>query len=217
MIKPMPKTASTMKAIAFDFDGTIADSFPVFVHGVEYAINRKFTHEEVEYLRQHSAREVVKILKVSLWRAPFLAAKCTREIDRHQDDVTIFPGMGETLKALRKRGHKLYIVSSHSGQGIALFLKRYGLEQEFEHIYSKVGLFGKPKALKKIQRRFKHRATDCVFVGDEIRDIEAARKARIQCIAVDWGFNPAKSLKVHGPTALVSKPEEIIEAVEALS
>ena len=207
----MPQsTPPQIKAVIFDFDGTIADSFPVFVHAVAYALNRKpFTAKEIEDLRQHSAREVIKILKIKPWRWPLLYAKGTREIDRHQGDITIFPGMTETLKTLHRQGHKLYIVSSHSGKGIALFLERYGLEDVFDHTYSSVGLFGKPKALKKLQARFGYDNDECLFVGDEVRDIEAAKKANMPCIAVSCGFNAAASLKEHGPTTLIDKPGEL--------
>lgn len=212
----MQPKSGEIKAVAFDFDGTIADSFPVFIHGVEYALNRTFTPEEIEYLRQHSARDVMKILNVSFWRAPFLLTKGTREIDRHQNDIAIFPTMAETLKALRKQGYKLYIVSSHSGQGITLFLKQYGLEHEFEYIYSKVGLFGKSKALQKLQKRFNYHSSECVFVGDEIRDVEAAKKAGVQCISVSWGFNAIESISEHSPSAMIDKPSELPGALGRL-
>src|ERR1035437_693625 len=180
---------TTIKAVAFDFDGTIADSFPVFIRGVEYTLNRTFTEGEIKDLSRYSAREVLKIIKVKFWQIPYLGAKLTREVDRHQSEITIFSGMADTLKSLQKQGYKLYIVSSHSERGITLFLKQYGLEGVFDHMYSKVSLLGKPKALKKLQKRFKYAASECAFVGDEIRDIEAAKKAGVQCVSVSWGFN----------------------------
>ncbi|HUB94187.1 MAG TPA: HAD-IA family hydrolase [Verrucomicrobiae bacterium] len=211
-------TAATIKALAFDFDGTLADSFPVFVHGVEYALNRKpFTPEEIEELRQYSAREVVRILKVKAWKLPFLVTKGMREMDRHQGDITIFPGVADTLKTLRERGYTLYIVSSHSGKGITLFLKKYGLENDFDYIYSKAGLFGKPKALRKLQARFNYLSSECLFIGDEVRDIEAANKANVRCVSVSWGFNTKAALQSHNPSSLIDKPEELIEVVKSLS
>jgi phosphoglycolate phosphatase-like HAD superfamily hydrolase len=82
-----------VKAVVFDFDGTLADSFPVFVHAIAYALQRKpFTPEEVTYLRQHSVREVVKILK--------------RKVDRHQDDITVFKDITDVLRQLSRQGYK---------------------------------------------------------------------------------------------------------------
>jgi len=211
MMESMASSGQTqIKALAFDFDGTIANSFHVFVHGVESALKRKpFTPEEVEELRQYSARDVVRVLKIRWWRLPFLLAKGTREIDRHQDNITIFPAMTEVLTALHRQGYKLYIVSSHSKKGIELFLERYGLASTFDHIYGKAGLFGKPRALKRLRTQFNYLASDCVFVGDEIRDIEAAKKAGMRCVSVSWGFNTAASLTANSPNAIIAKPTEL--------
>jgi phosphoglycolate phosphatase len=206
------------RAVIFDFDGTIADSFPVFVSAVAHVLNRKpFSPKEIEELRQYSAREVIKALKINKLKLPWLAAKGSREIDRHQDDITIFKDMREVIEKLYRQGYKLYIVSSHSEKGITLFLERYDMSQYFEHTYGKVGLFGKPRALRKVQARFNHRSEECVFVGDEVRDIEAAKKVGMRCIAVTWGFNPAASLKKHSPNRMINNPGELPKTIKNLA
>lgn len=205
-----------IKAVAFDFDGTIADSFPVFLRGVEYTLNRTFSPEEVKDLSRYSAREALKIVNVKLWQVPYLGAKLTRELDRHQSEITIFPGMADALKTLRLQGYKLYIVSSHSKQGIMDFLKQYNLEGTFDHMYSKIGLFGKPAALKKLQKRFKYAASECAYVGDEIRDVEAAKKAGVQCISVSWGYNAVDAIRAHNPSAVIDKPSDLPGALLSL-
>lgn len=207
-----------IKAIAFDFDGTIADSFPIFVKAVDYTLNRQpFTPKEVEDLRQHSALEVIKILNIKKWQAPWLVIKGSREIDRHQKDITIFAGIAEVLEQLSQQNYRLYIVSSHSQKGIELFLNRYNLTGYFDQIYAKVWLIDKSKALKKLLRESDLSPDECVFVGDEVRDIEAAKKVGTHSIAVTWGFNAPASLKSHSPDHLVVSPNEIIEAVKRLS
>jgi len=207
-----------IKAVAFDFDGTLADSFPVFVHAIEYALGRKpFTSDEIAELRQYSMREVIKIFKVKKWKLPWLIAKGMKEIDRHQDEITLFTGIPEIIKKLADENYKLYVVSSHSDKGIRALLEQHGLLGYFDHIYSKVGLFGKPKALKKLQRDFGYTASECVFIGDEIRDIEAAEKASMRCIVVAWGFNTTASLKQHSPTVLIEKPKKLPQAIAELS
>jgi len=203
------------KTIAFDFDGTLADSFGVFVHAIEYALGHKpFTPEEIEELRAHSMREVIKLLDIKKWQLPLLVAKGMREIDRHQNDITIFPSVTEMLQKLSTSGYKLFIVTSHSEKGVQAFLEQYNLRSYFEHIYAKVGLWGKPKALLKLQKQYGYQNDECLFVGDEVRDIEAAEKAGVACLAVTWGFNTAASLKAHNPEAVVDKPADIVRYIE---
>jgi len=75
----MTQNQSSIRAVAFDFDATLADRFPIFVHAVEFALRRDpFTHEEIENLRQHSVREAIQILSVPKWKIPVLLTKGAR-------------------------------------------------------------------------------------------------------------------------------------------
>ncbi len=211
------KDQTKIKAVAFDFDGTLADSFPSFVCAVAYALGRQpFTTEEVEELRQHSVQDVIKILNVKNVSLPWLLIRCNREIARHESQIVIFAGIAGVLERLSRNGYKLYIVSSHSKKDIRLFLERYQLGGYIDHVYARVGLWGKPKKLKKILNRGNFTKGELVFVGDEIRDIEAAKQAGTRCVAVAWGFNGRDSLKLRHPSKLVDKPEELITALQEL-
>jgi phosphoglycolate phosphatase len=46
-------------------------------------------------------------------------------------------------------------------------------------------------------------------VGDETRDIDAAREAGVQCAAVTWGIHSRQVLQKHAPAAIIDKPEEL--------
>lgn len=62
------------QVIFFDFDGTIADTFPIFV---EFARSEgfDFSPAETEGLRNLSMRDVITKLKLPTWKIPFLANK----------------------------------------------------------------------------------------------------------------------------------------------
>lgn len=200
-----------IKAIIFDFDGTIADSFEASVHTVEVVLKRKpFTATEIKELRQSSMPEVMKKLNIKKWQLPLLVMKGRREIDKHMDDVEIFTGLPEVLAKLSDKGYELYIVSTHAPEGIETFLNKYHINGYFSDIYGNVSLLGKTKTLRRLQRQHRLMSSECIFVGDEVRDIQAARKAGLQCIAVGWGFNAPDVLKAHNPTLFASSPAELI-------
>jgi len=52
-----------------------------------------------------------------------------------------------------------------------------------------------------------------VYVGDEVRDIEAARKVGIKVIVVGWGFNKTRRLKAAKPNFFVTRPSQLVAAV----
>jgi phosphoglycolate phosphatase len=52
-----------------------------------------------------------------------------------------------------------------------------------------------------------------LYVGDEVRDIQACKKSFVKIIAVTWGFDIPDVLKSHNPDFLVSTPKEILDII----
>jgi phosphoglycolate phosphatase len=78
-------------------------------------------------------------------------------------------------------------------------------------VYGDARLFGKDRLLRHIQALGHERL---IYVGDETRDIEAAKRAGAKSIAVAWGYNNAAILKRHNPDKLVFEPSEITGCIE---
>jgi HAD superfamily hydrolase (TIGR01549 family) len=210
----MEAKTEAVKAVIFDFDGTIADSFEVFVRAIEVVLKRKsFTTSEIKELRKYPMPEVMRKLNIRKWQLPMLVIKGRREVDRHMDEVTVFKDIPDVLSKLSSDGYKLYIVSSHTPEGIQAFLDKYQLSQYFSGTYGNVSLLGKARTLKKLQRQHGFANNECAFVGDEVRDIQAAIKAGVACIAVGWGFNAPTTLEAHHPKLLAKNPTDLIQGL----
>lgn len=204
--------------LIFDFDGTLADSLPLLI-ALFYEITKseqQFSAAEIERLRNMPAQRVIKELGVPLYRVPRLLIHGRNQLTKHIDDLAAIDGIVPVVKKLHKKGFKLYIVSSNSTHNIQLFLDRYGIGAYFEHIYGGVGIFGKASALKSVMKREKLDRGSCVYIGDETRDIEAARKAGVAAISVSWGFNGKQILQEYQPDALVDLPGDLLKATEAV-
>jgi phosphoglycolate phosphatase len=204
---------SKVKALIFDFDGTIADSFETFLLIFQNVTGRSepLTAKEVEDLRGKSLKQIIKYLKIRSWQIPRLIMKAKRQIALRVADIHPFPGMPAVLRQLHEDGFEMYILSTNSPDNIARFLKANGINDCFANIYGDIGLRGKAAGLKKIIKRQKLDKDNCLYIGDEVRDIEAARKAAIKAVAVGWGFNYPKTLKAAMPEAIVLKPKELLK------
>ena len=55
---------------------------------------------------------------------------------------------------------------------------------------------------------------EMVYIGDEIRDIKASKKAKVPVASVSWGFNSAESLAEAEPDHLLHHPEELHKLVK---
>lgn len=215
----MPKTTSDtkMKNVIFDFDGTLADSFHVFVQSVEEVLKRpKFTDAEISDLRGLSTRAVAKRLRVRWWEMPTLVKNGQKAVNRRIGEVKLFDGIPELIRKLSRNGFKLYIVTSNSSGPVTQVLEQYGLNKLFpkQRVVTGSGIFGKSKKLKGLIKRQKIGKGSCIYVGDETSDIESAKKVGLKSIAVAWGFNSPESLEKHEPTAIITHPADLPKVIE---
>ncbi|MBR8826646.1 MAG: HAD-IA family hydrolase [Gomphosphaeria aponina SAG 52.96 = DSM 107014] len=206
-----------VKVIVFDFDGTIADT-----HGTIVAITNSFSgdfgfepvsEEELLRLRSLSSRELLKQAQISLFKIPFLIKKVQGELRKEMTNLEPIAGMRECLFELKAQGYQLGIITSNVKENVVKFLEVKELNNLFDFIYSGTTLFGKHKVINKFLKQHNLNPDEAIYVGDETRDIEAAKKSKIKIIAVGWGFNLPSILRQHEPDFFIEKPQEILKVV----
>ena len=203
-----------VKLILFDFDGTIADTMQAGIEITNRLADKlnlkKLDLNKIEYYKTLSPAQFLKEMKVPLFKIPALAKIYHQEFNKVIADLEPFDGMIQTIENLSKC-YKLGILSSNSVENIKIFLNRHNIYEYFDFIYSQPHIFGKSSNIKKIINQHKLKTDQVVYVGDEVRDIEAAHKARIAIIAVSWGLNSSELLEKNNPEFLAHKPEDILD------
>lgn len=200
----------------FDFDGTIADTFDdlitVFNKNIRGDKN-PLTTEEIEKFRGMSSRRALRQVGIKWWQLPKLAIMGMAELKLMQRSDRTFKDIPETIKALHARGDKLFIVTvmTNTESGVHDFLKRYDIDQYFTAIDTTAGIFKKSKHIRKLIKQYGLKRRETVYVGDETRDIQAARMARIKIVSVTWGFNNKKILKKRWPNYLINHPKDLLD------
>ncbi len=198
------------KLILFDFDGTIADTFPVFLSFAERE-GFRFDKDEIETLRDLSMREAIGRIGIPAWKLPFVAGKFHRHFRRAVGSVLLVDGMSEAIRRLRQEGYALGIVTTNSRSNVIRILEREGMISCFDLVFSERNIFGKAGALGKIVRRFGIAPETAWYVGDEVRDMEAARAAGFSSVAVTWGFNSEKALRAAKADRIASSPTDMAD------
>ncbi|MCP3389555.1 HAD-IA family hydrolase [Bradyrhizobium sp. CCGB12] len=199
----------------FDLDGTLADSFPWFLRTINDVADhfgfRRVRDEEVEELRHASSREILARLEVPLWKLPAIARHARRLKAEAASEISLFAGVETMLQTLAGNGVQLALVTSDSeanareklGEAAALF----------SHFDCAASLFGKPAKFRRVIRRAGVEPAQVISVGDEVRDIEAARSVGIACGAVCWGYAAPAALRALAPDHMFAQMEEIAEVV----
>jgi len=206
-----------MKSVIFDFDGTIADTLPLAIDCAEQTLgNLNLSDKKIERYRNMTVLQLVKELKVPVHKIPKYAVYARGYIKKHRDEIKFFKGISETIKTLNEHGFQLYIVSSNSVENINFLLNKMDLGPNFKSVVGGVGVFGKTLALKSVIRKFKIDKNRVTYVGDEVRDIKAAKKVGVPIISVTWGFNGKTILSENNPDEMADKPQKLFDKINEL-
>ncbi len=206
-----------MATIIFDLDGTIADSFDYITDFLAHEKNKQ-TLEPIqkEQLKGMSMLAIARKLDHKWWKMPILFMRGRRNMERAMHKMRPFDGMPELIRKVHAEGHELFIVSSNSVKNIHKFLHHQNLHTYFLEVYGGVSIFGKSPALRQLFKEQNIDPKDAIYVGDELRDIQACQSVNLRIIAVSWGFANKNDLANLKPTALVDSPTELMSYLEEL-
>lgn len=206
-----------IKLVIFDFDGVIADTIHLAIKTANSMLDGEGCSKRtsIKELREKGLKGLTEDIKLPVYKVAFYIRKSHGVFSREAASVKIFPGMKETL-AKMKKSCKLAIVTSNSKENVELILKNNGMGHFFEFVMAGVDFFGKAHKMKKALDIAGVRKEEAVCVGDEVRDVEAARKAGLKMIAVSWGFNSKKLLEKKKPDYVAESPDELLELIKGI-
>ncbi len=190
------------KLIIFDFDGTLADSFALFLEAAKVAAERfqfkSIADADLERLRSSSARAIIAEVGLPWWKLPAVV-RHTREFMRERiEQVQLFDGIDVMLRQLKAEGAQVAIVTSNAQANVERVLGNENLNL-IDHFGCGASVFGKRPKTRSVLRASGVPAEAVLCVGDEMRDAEVAQALRLDFAAVSWGYtNPARLAQLPG-------------------
>lgn len=202
------------KYIFFDFDGTIADTEKVNFKILEQLSDkykfRRLAMNELHSAKKMNAFQLMHHLNVKKYKLPFILRKGKKLLKQNIINIELcMNNFAEVLPSLKNAGVKLAIITSNSKKNVSLFLQKHNLDC-FDFIVSS-SLFGKEHKIRKIIKKGNIDPSDVIYVGDEIRDISAAKLANIKIAIVSWGYNSVESLVSYDPDFVLEDPSDLID------
>lgn len=197
---------------AFDFDGTLADTMPWFNSILNTVADkygfRKIDAAEREQLRHRDATEILKFLGIPLWKLPAILTHVRTLMQEIDPGVHMFDGIPQALARMKAGGLRLAVVSSNSLENVQRVL---GPETAalFDDYECGTDLFGKAAKIERLLQRHDTPAERFLLIGDEMRDIDAARKAGVRVGSVAWGYNHVDALRERGPDELIMQVADL--------
>lgn len=194
-----------MRAVIFDFDGTIVDSLPALIHLYE-RMGGKRSHsqqKDISELRYKSMLQVAHEMHIPIWRIAWLAVFGRRMFRRHLRSISVYDGMQQVIADLHQRGTKIFVVSTNRTSNIRAYLSWHRLDGYFDGIYGGANYFNKAHAMTKAVKQFAFEPNDVWCIGDEKVDIRSARAAGFHAVSVTWGYASRTGLQNQKPDHLV--------------
>jgi phosphoglycolate phosphatase len=200
--------------LIFDFDGTLVNSFHSVIEQFNHLADefefRKVNKDEINSLRDLNSQEIINYLQIPLYKIPNIIFR----VRQHLHDIMLtldpVPHLPQVLQQLHQDGWSLGILTSNSTENVKIWLHQHNMMQLFNFIREESNFFSKKYLLRKIIKAHKIDKSKAFYIGDETRDIEAAKKSDIYSIAVTWGFNSEKALVQYQPHHIARVPEDIL-------
>ncbi|WP_034756737.1 HAD family hydrolase [Rossellomorea vietnamensis] len=207
-----------MKAIIFDFDGTLADTLPVCFYAFQSVFKEfddiEVTEDEIKSMFGPSETGIIKEnLKNSSWDQA-IDMYYHKYSEKHVELVTANEEVKNLLHLLKKQEFKLAIVTGKARRSLDISLDHLDMNDLFDVIITGDDV-SKPKphpeGLNQALTFLNITNDEAMFIGDSDADIEAGKKANVHTIGVQWLPNFQTQTFSIQPDQRVSRVGEFIE------
>ena len=217
----MKEVILMIKAVLFDFDGTLADTNPLIIRNFEETFAQMLPERTFEM------SEIIDCIGPTLKQTGeryfpadvdgFIKTYRKFNAQYHDEMITIYPGVQKMLKALKEKGLKLAIVSSKKRELVAQGLECLDIHGFFDHIIGSDDVVHPkphPEAINQALDYYGLTPEVCLMVGDNSHDIDGAKAAGVESIAVGWALRGADYLRQFNPDYIVNDAMEIVKIVD---
>jgi phosphoglycolate phosphatase len=216
----MPSLAASpsrpLRAVLFDFDGTLADSYPAITASVNHVrAAHGLAPLGVDDVRPHVGRGPELLMDSTVGQgavARNLSLYRAHHPSVMREGTKLLPGVVAALEDLRHRGLRLAVCSNKPVKFTRQLLEWLGMTESFEVVLGPEDVPSPkpaPDMLLLALRRLGVPAGEALYVGDMVVDIQTARAAGVSVWVVPTGSDERTTLEAAGPDRILDGFNEL--------
>jgi phosphoglycolate phosphatase len=206
------------KLIIFDFDGTIANtedaSYQVYQLMTEQYGVTQMSKEELLTIKKMPLKQRIKAQGIPYYMLPKLLSESQSKLSQFMNEAKPFEGIANAIKKL-KTEKKLIIVSSNHKKIIKKFLEKEKLDV-FIKVFGGAALFGKSATIIKALKKMNIDPKNAIYIGDEVRDVQACKEINLDIISVSWGYDDISLLQQEDSKLIANNVNEMMDLIKAI-
>ena len=209
---------SDYKLLIFDWDGTLADSIGRIVEAMHVASRRSGFEQRDDFAVKGiiglGLPEAIRTLYPEIDDAELIAFRehyAEHYIASEAEPSPLFEGVVESLEAFRVEGYHLAVATGKARRGLDRVLKAHGWEDYFDITRAADETASKPHPLmlEQILAHCEVRPEQALMVGDSSFDLQMARNAGMESVAVSYGAQSIDALKLYEPRLAIDRFSEL--------
>lgn len=207
------------KAVLFDIDGTLIDSWDFVFGAVKFALKKHgHTISEEVIVSAMGGRSLLDYYKFLLPKADWEEiAKSHHEYQQDKFDLgKPFKGAKKVLKKLKSQGFLMGAVSNRTRESLRTTLEKAKFDEFFEIVVSAEDVKNPkphPEHVLAALTHLKVESGSSYLIGDTRHDILAGKSAGVKTVGVSYGFE-GKKIRDYNPDFVIDDLEEILKVLK---
>lgn len=209
------------KIVAFDLDGTIADTIPMCIKAFRNGVSPYTDHElsEEEILHTFGLNEVGMVKAVVNQNWETAVEKFYAQYEALHNEVTeVFPGILKLFSLLKKKKIILALITGKGKQSCTITLEKLNISNVFDEVlYGSEIAPNKKENIEYLLKKYNISRSEFCYIGDTVQDIQICRKTGVSCLSAAWQKNAnAITLEMENPGCVFRRVQDMYNHFEQM-